>query len=234
MIEVTYIDHMGNDLSVVNAARVSFGKKSEMEGVVSHFPDGIVVDAWGPPKLKAKDDKLIRYLAKHKHISPFGHCFASFHVKAPIFVARQLDEHKFLRWNEISRRYVDDEPEFYEPDVWRGRSDDKKQGSSNEAVDLDLHEFEKEGYYYTYCDVLLGEYKRLLGAGVAPEQARMVLPQSTMTEWYWSGSLDAFADMCNLCCKSDTQAETRVVAQQIDRKMIELFPVSWDALKEEY
>jgi len=214
MIKATYIDHMGTDLTVANAARVSFGKTSEMED-----------DPWGPPKLKKKDDKLIRYLAAHKHISPFGHCFASFHVKAPIFVARQLVKHKFLRWNEISRRYVDDEPEFYVPDVWRGRSADKKQGS-----DKDLEVWWDEGLLFSRP---LSVYKRMLEEGVAPEMARMVLPQSTMTEWYWSGSLDAFADMCNLRCKSDTQAETRVVAQQIDRKMIELFPVSWDALTED-
>jgi thymidylate synthase (FAD) len=205
---------MGSDLTVANAARVSFGKKSEMED-----------DPWGPPVLKAKDDKLIRYLAEHKHISPFGHCFASFHVKAPIFVARQLVKHKFLRWNEISRRYVDSEPEFYEPSVWRGRSSDKKQGS--------------EGSVHTDADpefvnhTALRVYKDMLEDGVAPEQARMMLPQSTMTEWYWSGSLDAFADMCNLRCKPDTQAETRVVARQIDHLMIELFPVSWDALSED-
>ena len=211
MIKATYIDHMGNDLTVANAARVSFGKKSEMED-----------DPWGPPKLKSKDDKLIRYLAKHKHISPFGHCFASFHVKAPIFVARQLVKHKFLRWNEISRRYVDDEPEFYVPDVWRGRSEDKKQGSEGEV------KYEGPLGNYNQLDI----YKELLRVGIAPEQARMVLPQSTMTEWYWSGSLDAFADMCNLRCKPDTQAETREVARQIDHKMIELFPVSWDALTE--
>jgi len=212
-IKATYIDHMGNDLTVANAARVSFGKTSEMED-----------DPWGPPKLKAKDDKLIRYLAKHKHISPFGHCFASFHVKAPIFVARQLVKHKFLRWNEISRRYVDSEPEFYEPSVWRGRSADKKQGSDG-VVNITLdQEVQWSRQLYTY--------KTLLSEGVAPEQARMVLPQSTMTEWYWSGSLDAFADMCNLRCKDDTQAETREVARQIDHKMIELFPVSWDALTE--
>ena len=219
MIEVTYVDHMGSDLSVANAARVSFGKKSEMED-----------DPWGPPKLKTKDDRLIRYLAKHKHISPFGHCFASFHVKAPIFVARQLVKHKFLRWNEISRRYVDDEPEFYVPDVWRGRSADKKQGSDGvvELTGIDAQIIED------YPAEALTAYQSLLDAGVAPEQARMVLPQSTMTEWYWSGSLDAFVDMCNLRCKSDTQAETRVVAQQIDRKMIELFPVAWDALTEHY
>jgi len=122
MIEVTYIDHMGTDLTVANAARVSFGKQSEMD----------TSDVWGPPKLKDKDAKLIKYLAKHKHISPFGHCFASFHIKAPVFVARQLVKHKFLRWNEISRRYVDSEPEFYMPRSWRGRSVDKKQGSTGE------------------------------------------------------------------------------------------------------
>jgi thymidylate synthase (FAD) len=217
MIKATYIDHMGNDLTVANAARVSFGKTSEMED-----------DPWGPPKLKNKDDKLIRYLARKKHISPFGHCFASFHVKAPIFVARQLVKHKFLRWNEISRRYVDDEPEFYTPDVWRGRSADKKQGSEG-VIGMSYDEWQT--YKITYTDAQ-DLYFYLMAKGVAPEQARMVLPQSTMTEWYWSGSLDAFADMCNLRCKPDTQAETRIVADQIDHKMIELFPVSWDALTE--
>jgi len=225
MIKATYINHMGNDLTVANAARVSFGKTSEMED-----------DPWGPPKLKAKDDKLIRYLAKHKHISPFGHCFASFHVKAPIFVARQLVKHKFLRWNEISRRYVDDEPEFYTPDVWRGRSADKKQGSSDEPVEfLRMQGFlEQTVGDATFKHKLhsLTLYHDMINEGVAPEQARMVLPQSMMTEWYWSGSLDAFSDMCNLRCKPDTQAETREVARQIDHKMIELFPVSWDALTE--
>ena len=210
MIEVTYIDHMGSDLTVANAARVSFGKVSEMED-----------DPWGPPRLKKKDDKLIRYLAKHKHISPFGHCFASFHVKAPIFVARQLVKHKFLRWNEISRRYVDDEPEFYTPDVWRGKSADKKQGSDG-VVDV--------GDWGDTNWACLKAYNDLLEHGVAPEQARMVLPQSTMTEWYWSGSLDAFADMCRLRCKEDTQYESRVVANQISIIMQGLYPVSWEAL----
>ena len=211
MIKATYIDHMGTDLTVANAARVSFGKTSEMED-----------NMWGPPYLKDKDAKLIRYLAAHKHISPFGHCFASFHVKAPIFVARQLVKHKFLRWNEISRRYVDDKPEFYVPDVWRGRSADKKQGSEG-AVHTDA---DPEFVNHTALRV----YKDMLEDGVAPEQARMVLPQSTMTEWYWSGSLDAFADMCNLRCKTDTQLETRMVANMVSNKMLELFPVSWEAL----
>jgi len=239
-IEVTYIDHMGDDLSVVNAARVSFGKKSE-------FVDGeIKEDEVGPYMemvLSNKDKKLIRYLAKHKHLSPFGHAFASFHVKAPIFVARQLVKHKFLRWNEISRRYVDEEPEFYVPDVWRGRSADKKQGSDG-VVNLDAINSDGDPYEGRFgegtmnesiehgLEFLLKDYKLLLQAGVAPEQARMVLPQSTMTEWYWSGSLDAFAAMCQLRCASDTQYESQIVANQISEHMAKLFPVSWEALME--
>ena len=215
MIQTFYVDHMGTDLSVANAARVSFGKRSEMD----------TSDVWGPPKLKDKDAKLIQYLAKHKHISPFGHCFASFHVKAPVFVARQLVKHKFLRWNEISRRYVDLEPEFYQPTEWRGRSVDAKQGSEGVTYpDPDIISF--------YEHTALRSYNELLEHGVGPEQARMVLPQSMVTEWYWSGSLDAFADMCNLRCKPDTQYETQVVAGHIDTEMAKLFPVSWKALRE--
>lgn len=211
MIEVTYIDHMGSDLSVVNAARVSFGKKQES------------FDA-------EKDSRLIRYLARHRHTSPFGHCFASFHVRAPVFVARQLVKHKFLRWNEISRRYVDEEPEMYLPEYWRGRSADKKQGSGG-AVD----EVMQVGLNYEVKNthmLALETYDHLIYQGVAPEQARMVLPQSMMTEWYWSGSLDAFADMCNLRCKPDTQAESREVADKIRDLMHNRFPVSWEALME--
>jgi thymidylate synthase (FAD) len=213
MIEVTHVDHMGKDLSVANAARVSFGKKSDLDWS----------DPWGPPKLRERDAKLIRYLAKHEHISPFGHCFASFHIKAPVFVARQLVKHKFLRWNEISRRYVDSEPEFYQPTEWRGRSEDKKQGSEG------VVKYEGPLGNYNQLDI----YKELLRVGICPEQARMVLPQSMMTEWYWSGSLDAFADMCNLRCKPDTQAETRFVADAISEEMEKLFPVSWEALTKE-
>ena len=222
-IVATYIDHMGDDLSVVNAARVSFGKKSEWEEKPYNWEASDTVKWEGEIYLKDKDTKLIHYLASHKHMSPFGHAFASFHVKAPIFVARQLVKHKFLRWNEISRRYVDDKPEFYVPDVWRGRAEDKKQGSSGEVKIPYMvpHEFNKSALY---------EYETLLESGVAPEQARMVLPQSTMTEWYWSGSLDAFADMCRLRCKDDTQYETRLVADQISVIMEDLFPVSWKAL----
>ena len=213
-IEVTFVDSMGSDLSVVNAARVSFGKKSEWN---PNFRD--------EPPLYERDEKLIKYLAKHKHISPFGHAFASFHVKAPIFVARQLVKHKFLRWNEISRRYVDDEPEFYVPDVWRGKSVDKKQGSegtwqpNNKKLEDAMWHI-KDLYDQMICD------------GCAPEQARMVLPQSTMTEWYWSGSLDAFADMCSLRLKEDTQHETRLVAKEVYKHLCNQFPVAAPLLVE--
>jgi len=216
MIQTFYVDHMGTDLSVANAARVSFGKRSEMD----------TSDVWGPPTLKDKDAKLIRYLAKHRHISPFGHCFATFHVKAPVFVARQLVKHKFLRWNEISRRYVDSEPEFYLPTEWRGRSVDAKQGSTGVVEVANKPIIGQAVWRSLEC------YRELLRQGVCPEQARMVLPQSMVTEWYWSGSLDAFADMCNLRCKPDTQYETQLVAGHIDTEMAKLFPVSWKALRE--
>ena len=231
-IEVTLIDCMGSDLSVVNAARVSFGKKSEW--VWEEFGKKVLYRN-SYARLSERDTKLIRYLAKHKHLSPFGHAFASFHVKAPIFVARQLVKHKFLRWNEISRRYVDEEPEVYLPSVWRGKSKDKKQGS-DDTVSIDVTWYDRDDGYNSWPEdswfIALEAYQRMLELGVAPEQARMVLPQSTMTEWYWSGSLDAFAAMCKLRCASDTQYESRIVADQISDSMKTLFPVSWEALME--
>lgn len=231
MIKATLIQHMGDDLTVVNAARVSFGKKSNW-----------LLGEKG--KLTDQDSKLIRYLASHKHFSPFGHCFATFHIKAPIFVARQLVKHEYLRMNEISRRYVDSEPEFYVPDVWRGRAKDKKQGSAG-LVNLDAFNTEGgryEGYFgegtlsESFTDFLqeaLNLYDGLIASGVAPEMARMVLPQSLYTEWFWSGSMDAFANMCKLRLKEDTQYETRLVAQQVDEQMSVLYPVSWRALVHE-
>ena len=214
MIEVTYVDHMGDDLSVVNAARVSFGKKSDYMMRV-HNGEAKV--------LQHKDSKLIRYLAKHKHKSPFNHTFTTFHVKAPVFVARQLVKHEYMPWNEISRRYVDSDPEFYVPDVWRGRAQDKKQGSAGIVktnANIEYHN-----------NVMLQLYKQQLDEGVSPEQARIHLPQSMMTEWYWSGTLYAFAKMCGLRLKEDTQAETRIVAEKIEDVMAKLYPVSWEALR---
>lgn len=212
MIDVTLIDSMGSDLTVVNAARVSFNKKSEWDS---------------DNELKATDGVLISYLARHKHMSPFGHCFATFHVRAPVFVARQLVKHKFLRWNEVSRRYVDEQPKYYSPTTWRGRADDKKQGSSGE-VSLSYRTISVLAKHEVWCNKA---YKQLLEQGIAPEQARMVLPQSTMTEWYWSGSLDAWSDMCKLRSAEDSQEETRKVAKLISDELRDLYPESWIALQ---
>ncbi len=204
-MKVTLIDSMGNDMRVADAARVSFHKQA------SEFTP-------------EQNERLIKYLAKHKHYSPFGHCFASYHVKAPIFVRSQLVKHEYLRINEVSRRYVDTTPEFYTPDVWRGRPVDKKQGSSGVV---------NYGTISDYLDDCLFQYEDMIREGVAPEQARMVLPQSMYTEWYWSGSLDAFANMCNLRCKPDAQEETRMIADQVSSLMSKQFPISWSALTNE-
>ena len=196
---------MGTDLSVVNAARVSFAKVSN--------------------ELSDKDEKLIKYLAKHNHWSPFGHASIQFRIKAPIFVARQLVKHQVgLVWNEVSRRYVDDEPEFYIPSEWRLKADDKKQGSSDETIEYNLG---------STLEFIKTTYQNMLKANIAPEMARMILPQNLYTEWYWSGSLMAFARVCNLRCKSDTQLETQQIANMIDSLSKENFPVSWKALRSE-
>ena len=210
-MDVTLIDSMGSDLSVVNAARVSFAK------VHDTFDDD-------------KDTKLIKYLAKHNHWSPFGHASLQFHITAPVFVARQLVKHQIgLTWNEVSRRYVDDKPDFYHPLIWRGKADDKKQGSSDESIDINPRE-DMVNDYQQVLHSAKWTYEELLRKGVCPEQARMVLPQSMVTEWYWSGTLYAFARVCNLRCKPDAQEETRVIADKIDLYMGRLFPASWSAL----
>ena len=214
-MQVKLMDRMGTDLTVVNAARVSFAKESEWESI----PEGGEIEGL----LSLGDENLIKYLAKHKHWSPFGHCSLQFHIKAPIFVARQLVKHQVgLVWNEVSRRYVDDEPEFYTPRVWRLKADNKKQGSSDETIEYDISgtvQFMKQTYY------------NLLREQVAPEMARMILPQNLYTEWYWSGTLMAFARVCNLRCAEDTQWETRQIANQIDRFGAEFFPYSWVELR---
>jgi len=205
-IDAEYIDHMGSDLTVVNAARVSFNKEHD--------------------EFDWKTDRgLIKYLAKHNHWSPFAHCSATFRVKAPIFVARQLVKHTVgFSWNEVSRRYVDNEPEFYIPEVWRKRAENVKQGSSDEPALIPM------GLDHKMAEEALWNYNHLLSFGVCPEQARMVLPQNTMTEWYWTGTLYAWARMCQLRLDSHTQKETRDVAAYINASMAELFPVSWEYL----
>ena len=207
-MNVTLVDKMGTDLSVVNAARVSFGKKKK--------------------KFDNKDERLIKYLATHNHWTPFGHCSLQFHIDAPVFVARQLVKHQVgLVWNEVSRRYVDSDPEFHIPDAWRAKVKDKKQGSDPKVTIVNIFT-EEYSHLMDHCKNL---YIRLLDSDVCPEQARMVLPQSMMTEWYWSGTLMAFARVCNLRSKPDAQLETRIVSDKIDELASKEFPVSWKALR---
>ena len=214
-MRVKLMDRMGSDLTIVNAARVSFAKESEWDTI----PEGGQTEGI----LKHSDERLISYLAKHNHWSPFGHCSMQFHIKAPIFVARQLVKHQVgLVWNEVSRRYVDDEPEFYIPRNWRLKADNKKQGSSDETIEYNI-----DGSIMFVKQT----YDNLLKAGVAPEMARMVLPQNLYTEWYWSGTLMAFARVCNLRCAKDTQWETRQIADKIDYESEKLFPTSWKYLR---
>ncbi len=216
-IDVEYLDHMGSDLTVVNAARVSFHKEHD------EFDH-------------TTDRGLIKYLAKHNHWSPFAHCSASFRVKAPIFVARQLVKHTVgFSWNEVSRRYVDEEPEFYIPKVWRKKAANVKQGSSEDQVDLSpIEEMEGDGGALflpeEVTNACLDTYQAMLNLGVCAEQARMVLPQNTMTEWIWTGTLYAWARMCQLRLDSHTQKETREVAEKVHKNMRELFPTSWEFL----
>ena len=207
-MKVKLMEKMGSDLTVVNAARVSFGKQ------VDQFTN--------------RDGRLIKYLADHNHWTPFGHCCLQFHVTAPIFVARQLAKHQIgLVWNEISRRYVDTEPEFYHPEKWRSRVSDKKQGSDPDSEISNMLTQE----YPHLIDHVSNLYNKMIDSNICPEQARMILPQSMMTQWYWSGSLMAFARVCNLRCKPDAQLETRIVSDQIDEISKKEFPVSWSNLR---
>ena len=211
-MQVTLINSMGNDQTVVDAARVSFAKKADNY-------------------TEAQNEKLIQYLARHNHWTPFGHAQATFHIEAPIFVARQLVKHQVgLVWNEVSRRYVDDSPRFFSPSSWRPRSEDKKQGSDKHDIIPDMRQAWK--IYESAIHNISKTYGILLEMGVAPEQARMVLPQSMMTEWYWTGSLAAWSRVCRLRISDDAQAETERIAQDISREMRQLFPVSWAALEE--
>jgi len=208
-MNVRLIDSMGTDETVVNAARVSFAKE---------------VKLWSD-----KDERLIKYLAKHQHWSPFSHCSIQFYVKAPVFVARQLAKHQVgLAWNEVSRRYVDDEPEFYMPETWRGKPENSKQGSDGEAQS----QYFPDLYIKDVVELATDNYRKMLMQGVAPEMARMILPQNMYTEWYWSGSLYAFARVCKLRLDSHTQQETTTIAEQISDYCSKQFPVSWAALME--
>jgi len=207
-----YIEHMGSDLSVVNSARVSFDKES------SYNSEG---------ELSGKDVKLINYLASHNHWTPFSHPQITIREEVPIFVARQRFKHMIgFTYNEVSRRYVNDEPSFYKP-VWRNKPEHSiKQGSSGPHADqLD---FNRE---YSYVlDDCLGLYKSLLKRGVAPEQARMVLPQSMMTSYYVTGSLAAWARMYKQRIHETSQVEIQMLANLVGNIIQPLYPISWNAL----
>lgn len=210
-MKVELIDVMGSDLTVVNAARVSFDK---------HHTE-----------LEDNDEKLIAYLAKHGHWTPFGHPQIQFRISAPIYVARQLVKHQVgLVWNEVSRRYVDSKPMFFITKAWRSKAENKKQGSGDEIIELAPEEWDYIDKAYRWAN---DSYSMLLKKGVAPEQARMVLPQSMYTEWYWTGSLFAFSRVCKLRLHDDAQLETRELAQQINDLIKPKFPISWRYLVEE-
>ena len=230
-ITVEYLDHMGSDLDVVNAARVSFDKESDWESEAL-CPTDPFTGGKLPPynRLKEQDAKLIDYLAKHKHWSPFSHCYLKFRIKAPLFVARQLQKHTVgLAWNEVSRRYVDTEPEFYLPNTWRAKADNVKQGSGD-IIPNDTPTIKLDTALQYFSSKALEYYKTLLNENVCPEQARMVLPQSMMTTWIWSGSLAAFARVVKLRTDSHSQYETGLVAHGIKYHLDNLFPVSTKAL----
>lgn len=207
-MNVELIDSMGSDKLVVNAARVSFAKKIEKMGI--------------------KDERLIRFLAVHGHWSPFAHPHVCFYFRAPVFVARQLAKHQVgFAWNEISRRYVDFQPTYFHP-TWRERAENKKQGSGG----LMLGWKAKAASAVHDMSIWMSQksYAKLLKLGVAPEQARAVLPQTMYTEWYWTGSLYGWSRVVQLRCHKDAQEETRQIVEQVERHMAELFPVSWREL----
>ena len=219
-MEAELIDSSGTDLTVVNSARVSFDKESDWNKDIP---------ATGAQELKESDVKLINYLAKHNHFTPFTHCTITLREDVPLFVARQRFKHMVgFSYNEVSRRYVDSPPEFYEPKEWRRRASNAKQGSSNEIVDIS-----KGAYMNEYQKALKScewTYKHLLRLGVCPEQARMVLPQSMYTSYNVTGSLYAFARAYNLRSDPHAQQEIQYLASLWDKIINVLYPDSWSAL----
>lgn len=229
--KVELIDSMGSDLSVVNAARVSFHKESDWEfNGISKMADGspIIIAGKTQKTLHERDQKLIAYLAKHGHWTPFAHTALQFRIKAPIFVARQLVKHQVGGvWNEVSRRYVDEEPEFFQL-KWRMRAENVKQGSAGEFDD-DTQSL-INSVFWSAIEHSFVAYEKLLGLGVAPEQARAALNLNHMTEWIWTGSLYFFARVCNLRLDPHAQGETQEIARKINELIPEKFKYSWQSL----
>ncbi len=228
---VQLVDHMGSDLTVCNAARVSFNNESEWchdQAAITRLAEtGSKYHQEDVLCLCEKDKKLIRYLAKHNHWTPFAHPQITLRIKAPISIRTQFFKHKqgFVE-NEISRRYVSFEPEFYTP-LWRGKpTGGAKQGSS-ERINIDN---ETDIGYTNSLKLCLYTYEQLLANGVAPEQARFVLPQGMYTEWYWTGSLAAYARFHKQRIDEHAQWEIREYATAISKIIEPLFPESWNNL----
>lgn len=229
-IKVDYIDHCGTDLSVVQSARVSFDKESDWDWErVPEMDDPDCGYEHFEPVLSVGDKRLINYLAKHQHFSPFNHTFITVRVKAPLYVARQMVKHEYMPWNEVSRRYVNTEPEFGEMN-FRWAAENVKQGSGEEVDEMT--QATAHAVFFQAAQVTLDAYERLLEMGICAEQARAILPVDMMTEWYWSGTLKAFHKMLSLRLDSHTQKESQIVAEGIKAIVQKHFPVSLAALLE--
>lgn len=237
-MQAEYIDHLGDDLRVVNAARVSFDKESDWGWFepIGNDPNPPIVEKEG---LRPSDQKLIKYLANHDHWTPFSHVMVTMRETVPIFVARQRFKHMIgFTYNEVSRRYVDDPPKFFRPETWRGAPENRKQGSSDvEIVDLRMQGFQMQTVNAAYEKLIQHAetlYRDMIEAGVAPEQARMVLPQSMYTSYYTTGSLPAWARAYKLRVDTNAQKEIQELAAQWN-KVISSIPelkYSWNALIE--
>ena len=220
---VEYVDHLGNDLTVVNAARVSFNKESDWDSEPNWT-------GFRKQKLSERDRKLIGYLAKHKHWTPFAHPQITLRIKAPIFIRTQLFKHKVgFTENEVSRRYVSDPPSVYMP-RWRGKPTNGAKQGSEDFMPID-DDYNTVNRHYEFCvREALQTYEELLKRGVAPEQARSVLPQGTYTEWWWTGSLSAYARVYAQRSDPHAQWECQQYAHAISRIIEPLFPESWKVL----
>lgn len=258
MSSVTLVDYMGSDLTVVNAARVSFDKESQYEPSPIPFKtmeDALTAQRKDPlarpntqvfrfgdnftyERLKDGDEGLIHYLSKHNHFTPFTHCMLQFRISMPIFVCRQwyksrIGVERDCGWNEVSRRYVKDDPEFFTPTVWRKAADNVKQGSSEtETVKVIFEDKPIDNMYSAHIEASRRLYAEMIRSGVAPEQARMVLPMSLMTEWIETGSLFAYARICQLRLDPHAQEEIRAYASVVYDLIAEKFSISWRALSE--
>lgn len=224
---VDYVDHMGDDLTVVNAARVSFQKESAWDGE-QHWTGSIE-----GKKLTERDQKLIRYLAKHNHWTPFAHPQITLRIKAPISIRTQFFKHKqgFVE-NEVSRRYVTDRPEYYIP-LWRkAPSEGAKQGSSG-FIESPEEIQTRTQKYVDVLDNCVQQYESLIESGVAPEQARFILPQGIFTEWWWTGSLAAYSRFYNQRTDLHAQWEIQQYAEAVSKIIAKLFPESWSCLIKE-